>query len=522
MDRRPSPTAVVLLAPRELAASLGGDAGFPSDVEGVPITLLSATADLRDELPAARGGRREVAILYVAADEETALLALEVGADEALDVASVTPTLLARALRRAVTRASTRLQAERVYGSAAHAEKLRSLGALVAGVAHEVNNPCAALLLSIEVVRRRLAPLFDLARDAPTPSAYRAGLEVILRRAETQRVMPDMSNVLDDMARATDSISSIVRDLRIFTRSEEIEQPQRVDVHALLDQVLRIAGSRISARGHVERDYAPNLPPVFVPRSRLAQVFTNILVNAAQAIGEIDRPVHRVRISTRADDEGVVVTVSDTGPGISPEHLERIFDPFFTTKKAGEGTGLGLALSNDLMRRMGGHILAESDASGGATFLVYLPSAAPALDDDDRPADRWVPAPPPRRRVILAVEDDERVLRAYARVLRDHYDVLLASDGQEAIDLLRSGSRADAVLTDLILPEVDGHELIAWLRAERPELAKRIIVATASPLDEAEDRGLRDHCAVLLEKPVSHDVLLRAFDRVLGPLDDAL
>jgi CheY-like chemotaxis protein len=78
------------------------------------------------------------------------------------------------------------------------------------------------------------------------------------------------------------------------------------------------------------------------------------------------------------------------------------------------------------------------------------------------------------------------------------------------------------VLTDLILPEVDGHELIAWLRAERPELAKRIIVATASPLDEAEDRGLRDHCAVLLEKPVSHDVLLRAFDRVLGPLDDAL
>lgn len=165
-------------------------------------------------------------------------------------------------------------------------------------------------------------------------------------------------------------------------------------------------------------------------------------------MAEVARPMHRLRISTRADEEGLVISISDSGPGIPPDQLERIFDPFFTTKKPGEGTGLGLALSSDLVNRMGGQLMVESDFGQGATFLVYLPLGKPAARADEPKGSAWAPESYGRRSVILAVDDDERVLRAYARALREQYDVLLATDGQEAIDLLASGSHADAVLTD--------------------------------------------------------------------------
>ncbi|MEZ4410879.1 MAG: ATP-binding protein [Polyangiales bacterium] len=368
------------------------------------------------------------------------------------------------------------------------------------------------------MLRRRLYPLAELEREGASGAAYRERLAALLARAEVQRVMPEVTRVLDDMGRATDTISSIVRDLHVFTRVDELEKPQRVDVHEIINQVLRLAGSRVTARGHVERDFAVELPAVYVPRSRLAQVLTNILVNAAQAIAEVDRPVHRVQVSTRADDEGIIIAVRDTGPGIAPEHLDRVFDPFFTTKKPGEGTGLGLALSSDLVRRMGGQLLVQSTFGEGATFMVYLPAAP-----EDAPYEPALPLPswrPPAnatlRRSVLVVDDDERVLRAYARVLRDDYDVLLASDGQEAIDLLRSGSRADLVITDLEMPEVDGLALIDWLRAERPELARRVVMATATPLAEIEDSGVESKVSALLGKPVSPAALLAACERALA------
>src|SRR5262249_49017404 len=157
---------------------------------------------------------------------------------------------------------------------------------------------------------------------------------------------------------------------------------------------------------------------------------------------------------------------------------DRIFDPFYTTKKAGEGTGLGLALSSDLVRRMGGQILVESELGHGATFIVYLPLGAPVTQSQPPSRPAWVPAAYGRRAVILAVDDDERVLRAYARALREHYDVLLATDGQEAIELLSSGSQADAILTDMQMADIGGRQFLSWLATERPALVKKVVVAT--------------------------------------------
>jgi len=517
VEERSSPQKlVVLMAQDAYGVALAGLLRAVATACDATITIEHTERDLRDAIGQARAAERQMALLYVASDEEDALAAIEAGADEAVALASYDLESIDRLVRRTLARAKTRLYSEQLYGNAAHAEKLSALGTLVAGVAHEVNNPCAALTLSLQVVRYRLAPLFDLAKHASSPEDYRAALRDLLDRSDMRRFLPDLSTTFDDMVRATDSISAIVGDLRLFARSEEREQPQHIDLHALIDQVLRIAGTRIAAVAHIERDYDPRLSYVYVPRSRLAQVLTNIFINAAQAMGELSRPIHRLRISTRSDEEGAVISISDTGPGIPPDQLDRIFDPFFTTKKPGEGTGLGLALSSDLVRRMGGQILVESELGHGATFLLYLPLGTPMPEADEPAHATWIPATYGRRMVILAVDDDERVLRAYARALRDRYDVLLATDGQEAIDLLSSGSRADAVLTDMQMTDVGGRELIAWLEAERPALTKKVVVVTAVPLSETEEEKLRNKCGALLYKPVSYDALHAVFRDLLG------
>ena len=483
------------------------------------VTIETTTRDLRDALSDARSADRSAALLFIAADEDDALAAIEAGADEAAAIAACTAQALERYVARAMVRAKTRLYNEQLYGSAAHAEKLSALGTLVAGVAHEINNPCSALTLSLQVVKYRLAPLFDLAKSSASPEDHRAALRAALERADVRRFLPDLSSTFDDMVRSTEAISAIVGDLRLFARSDEREEPQHVDIHGLLDQVLRITGSRLGSVAHVERDYDPHVSFAYVARSRLAQVLTNIFVNAAQAMAEIERPMHRLRISTRADEEGLVISISDTGPGIPEDKLERVFDPFYTTKKPGEGTGLGLALSSDLVRRMGGQLMVESELGQGATFLVYLPLGKPVAEKAESKRSAWLPETYDRRSVILAVDDDERVLRAYARALREQYDVLLATDGQEAIDLLASGSHADAVLTDLQMNDVGGEQLLSWLIGERPSLAKRVVIATAVPLSEEEESALKKRCAAILEKPISYEKLHSVFRKLLRDVE---
>lgn len=514
VERAAPEKIMVLCAGGAFSKSVGDLFEASARASNVTVEVVPTDRNVRDAVTEARAADRSTALLFVALDEEDVLSAIEAGADEAITSDAVDLPEVDRILRRTLARGQTRLYHERIYGAAAHAEKLTALGTLVAGVAHEINNPCSALTLSLQVVKLRLAPLFELARVSASPDEYRTALRTHLERADARRFLPDMSSTFEDMLRATESIAAIVSDLRLFARSEEREAPQHVDVHALIDQVLRIVGARVSSVAHVERDYDPAVTFAYVQRSRLAQVLTNILVNAAQAMAEIQRPIHRVRISTRADAEGFVISIADTGPGIAPDQLDRIFDPFFTTKKPGEGTGLGLALSSDLVRRMGGQILVESELGHGATFLLYIPIGRPAADSGEPISSQWVPSSYGRRAVILAIDDDERVLRSYARALRDRYDVLLATDGQEAIDLLASGSHADAILTDMQMADVGGRRLVEWLRAERPKLVKRVVVATAVPMSEADERSLRETCGALLYKPVSFDALHSAFARI--------
>ena len=178
------------------------------------------------------------------------------------------------------------------------------------------------------------------------------------------------------MDASASSIAAIVRDLRVFSRSDPQEAIEPTEVPALIDHVLRLLGHDLVGRAVIERDYASDLPTLLLPHNRVVQVLTNLLTSAAHAMAEIDRPLHKLVVRVRADEDCLVIAIGDTGPGIPPDALERIFDPFFTTKEVGSGTGLGLSIAYSIAQEHGGSIAARSGAGGGATFEVELPLAA--------------------------------------------------------------------------------------------------------------------------------------------------
>jgi signal transduction histidine kinase/CheY-like chemotaxis protein len=476
---------------------------------------------------ASRAAHPSLPLGVVTSEEADALEAIEAGADEALVLSAIDARSVELLLERTSVRARVRVTRASAQGDAAHAEKLAALGTVVAGVAHEINNPLTAATLSVGALKMVAKPWLLANEEIQRRAGRFQGLDAdeVQRLALETRTGVDFAEareMLDELEAQMKSIADIVYDLRIFARADSDEAVQLVDVRSLLEQVLRVVGPQIAARGHIERDYAPELPVLALPRSRVVQVITNILVNAAHAIGVVDRPVHRVRITTRADDEFVAVSISDTGSGIAPEVLERVFDPFFTTKEPGTGTGLGLSISQQILRRLGGDLIAESVHGMGATFIALLPVPdAAALERTKRSrtvANKdLVVSGSVRRPIVLVVEDDDRLLRAYPRTLHRHYDVITASDGQEAIDLLVSGSPADAVMTDLAMPEVDGQAFHAWLVDNRPDLARKTLFVTAGATNQRAESFLEqlpDY--VVLKKPVSSEELLAALARLLG------
>jgi len=385
----------------------------------------------------------------VARTEEAAFAALAAGADDACLTQVLDLHRFIAFLDRVALRARRRRETENRQAAVAHAEKLAALGTVVAGVAHEINNPLGLMILVNESIRSVVEPLlraqqeiFRLAERGGPMTADELGW--LARTAQTGSTGSEIRGSLDDVDAALRTINDVVRDLRIFGRADSEEKPEPIYLPDLIDQALRIVGKQITILATLERDYGPDLPRLLLPRTRLAQVLTNLLINAAHAIAEVKRPMHRVRISIRCDDEALALSISDTGPGIAPEVIERIFDPFFTTKRAEAatgGTGLGLSISRSILQALGGDLIVESVHGAGATFIAIIPLEGRRVSGPPHthPAAWRVSSAPPRSSVLV-VDDEEPLLRTIASALRGRFDVMLAGDGQEAIDLLASGS----------------------------------------------------------------------------------
>jgi PAS domain S-box-containing protein len=262
------------------------------------------------------------------------------------------------------------------------AEKLASLGQMAAGVAHEINNPVSYVMSNLGTLDEYvsvLAPLLQLQRelmDEPGPATEEARRELVERMREQWKqgdvdfILGDMPEMIQESQAGTRRIQEITQSLRAFAR-EDSGVPQLVDVNAELSSTLKMVWNELKYKCEVKRDFGA-LPPISFHPTQLAQVFTNLLVNAAQAIetrGEI-------RIRTRHEGNDVVVEIADTGKGMSPETLSKLFTPFFTTKPRGQGTGLGLSVSYGIITRHKGRIDVQSEPGKGSTFILRLPVAA--------------------------------------------------------------------------------------------------------------------------------------------------
>ncbi|HEU5322705.1 MAG TPA: ATP-binding protein [Methylomirabilota bacterium] len=251
-------------------------------------------------------------------------------------------------------------------------EKMASVGQLVAGVAHELNNPIGFVFSNVSTLEdfvRRLRAMLETYRAVPLPAADGARVQAQWEALKVDYALKYLDSMTQGIREGAERARKIVRDLRVFARSQDdVWQP--VDIHEEIESSLTLLNHLLKDRVTVHRKFG-ELPQVECVRSQMDQVFLNLLANAAQAI----TGPGAITIETRQDAGAAVISIADTGLGISPAIMGRLFDPFFTTKPVGEGTGLGLSISYEIVKKHGGEIRAESPPGGGAVFTVSLPLA---------------------------------------------------------------------------------------------------------------------------------------------------
>jgi two-component system, cell cycle sensor histidine kinase and response regulator CckA len=348
----------------------------------------------------------------------------------------------------------------------ARSDRLASLGTLAAGIAHEINNPLTFILGNVSVVLRDLQALKDSLQQVSMPPANAADPAARLGQVE---------EALVEVNEGAERIQQIISDLRIFARPESGKQSG--DVTESIEWALRVVGSLVRERARVELDLK-TIPPARGDGTRLGQVFLNLLINAAQAIPTGNAAGNVIRVSTELDDEHrIIVSIADSGVGMSPEIMKRIFDPFFTTKPVGSGTGLGLSICHGIVQDLGGELAVQSAPGKGSVFRVLLPRGeatveARAPEATKPPSAQWGR--------ILVVDDDALLRRALNRMLGFRHSVRLAANAREALDALAADPNFDVVLCDVMMPEVSGIELFERIRVLWPHLTPRVAFLTGA------------------------------------------
>ncbi|MDB4998764.1 MAG: hypothetical protein JWM74_6196 [Myxococcaceae bacterium] len=361
-------------------------------------------------------------------------------------------------------------------------EKLESIGRLAAGVAHEINTPLAAVITNLELLAGEL-PALRATGEVETPA----------------------EEILADAREGAERVRVIVRDLKMFSRSDE-ERIGPVELTHVLEGALHLVDSELRHRARVVRDYGTKTS-VSGNESRLGQVFLNLLMNAAHAIPDGDAKNHEVRVTTRARGlDQVCIEIRDTGAGIAPDVLRNIFDPFFTTKPIGVGTGLGLSICHGIVTGLGGRIEVESELGAGTLFRVVLRAATSSVRQAAPRTEAIVPVPVVRTRV-LAVDDDALFLGTLRRLLAAQHDVTAVTCASDALAHIGCGEEFDVILCDLMMPDMTGMDLHAELSLKRPELADRMIFLTGGTFTARAKSFLDGVKNAHLEKPFdAHEV----------------
>jgi signal transduction histidine kinase/ActR/RegA family two-component response regulator len=380
-------------------------------------------------------------------------------------------------------------------------EKLASIGMLAAGVAHEINNPASFVLANVDSMAGILRHVDD---------ALRAD-KVYEKNGALANQLFDAMTVVQESKEGMARIHRIARDLHAFSRIDD-DANALSDVNAAVDSALTMLRSELRYRATVERSLrATQL--VRASAARLGQVFLNLLLNAAHALAELHPRRNRLYVRSRDEGGHVIIEVEDNGSGIPPEIMPRIFESFFTTKPPELGTGLGLPISLDIVRRAGGDITAESEPGRGAVFRVCLPAAlgVPSIKTRTVPSIRAI-----HRRRVLAIDDEALLLKAFQRMLASHHDIETKLGAREALRFFGQDRRFDVVLCDLQMPDMSGVELYTAVKQHWPELAERFIFITGGAFSAEARRFLEDPNIACINKPFQLRELLELIEARVG------
>jgi PAS domain S-box-containing protein len=371
---------------------------------------------------------------------------------------------------QSAARSASEAELERQREALQQSEKMAAFGSLLAGVAHELNNPLSivignALMLAEELEGSALAE-------------------------RAQRVQA-----------AAERCGRIVRSFLAIARQHKAEM-RPVTMQTLVDGAVQLLAYSMRTSGvTVEQDIAPDLPPVLCDPDQMIQVLTNLLVNAHHALEERSQP-RRVRLAAHAEGEWAQLEVADNGPGIPDDIRSRVFDPFFTTKPVGSGTGIGLAVSRGIVEAHGGSLSLAPFEGEGACFVIRLLLAREAsrfsVSDNAAGAPQ---RPTLLARTALVVDDEPEIGELLGEMLRKlGYCFEMKASGEAAQAALIQRDY-DVVLCDLRMPGLDGPGLYDWMAEQRPHLCTRTAFITADTMSAASGRFLARAGRPILEKP---------------------
>jgi two-component system NtrC family sensor kinase len=382
-------------------------------------------------------------------------------------------------------------QIERQRDALRQSEKLSAMGTLLAGVAHELNNPLSIVMGRSGLLEEKCESRPEIALDAKRirEAAERCG-RIVRTFLNMARSRPAMRSevVLNELAHGTADL------LAYSYRTHDIELRLELDAQ---------------------------LPTVSADADQLSQVLLNLMVNAQQALQNV-RDVRRVTLRTGLDNGNRVVPdtvwlrVSDSGPGIPADIAARIFEPFFTTKAEGMGTGLGLSVSASLMREHGGSLTLEASGPGeGAVFRLALPMVQQARPDSPAPVDDEARAAEPAVARLLVVDDEPEIVAMLRDMLeRAGYEIAVAESGAVALEMI-AAANFDAVVSDLHMPDMGGAELWQQIAQREPRLGQRMLFVTGDTLSRDTRSFLASAGCGTLEKPFARADLLARVTELL-------
>ncbi len=375
-----------------------------------------------------------------------------------------------------------------LQASLAQADRLASMGMLAAGIAHEINNPLAYMLVNAESL------VEDLAAVLPGLPATQS---------------EDFSNRLREIIDGARRIKQIAQDLNTFSRQDGQELVP-VRLQDSVEHALNMVSNELKFRARVVRDFQP-VGQVMATEGKLSQVFLNLLINSAHALDGAAVADPEIRVRVWAEGASVCAEVCDNGKGIPKELQPRIFEPFFTTKGIGAGTGLGLSICRNIITKFSGEIGFSSEENRGTRFWLRLP-AVEAVPSTPRTAPGSSPVQTVIKGRILVIDDEPGIRSAITRLLGRRHEVITAASGEDAKLILQDDRDFDVILCDLMMPRISGVELHAWLAATDQPLADRVIFITGGVFGPGAAEYLAGLRNLRIEKPFGTEEFRKVVD----------